>query len=409
LSFRKTTVTRRLNHRLEIIVDRLHVLDGLMIVYLNIDQVIKTIRTSDEPKSALMDQFNLTERQADAILALRLRQLAKIEEIKLREEQKQLSKERTDIEKILGSQKRLKTLIKKELLADAEVHGDHRRTIIAERQEARALSVHQLVPVEPVTVILSQQGWVRMAKGHDVVAEELNYKPGDGLLCSAKGKSNQPAIFMDSTGRTYASPMNDFPSARSHGTPLIGIFSNPPQSQFVSVIMGDPEQKLLVTSDAGYGFITRLEHLFTRNQKGKTFISLPSGARPHAPLRIDHMDEGDKSLSIVVISAQGRMLQFPLSELPELPKGKGNKMIQILPKAFKSGQDAMAFVCLVGTGDRLTVFVGKRHFSLTFDQLVDYHGNRATRGKKLPRGLQNVDRVEVERGNSESGGQTPEQ
>lgn len=409
LSFRKTTVTRRLTHRLEIIVDRLHVLDGLMIVYLNIDQVIKTIRTSDEPKTALMDKFNLTERQADAILALRLRQLAKIEEIKLREEQKQLSKERAEIEKILGSPKHLKTLVKKELLADAEVHGDNRRTTIARRQEARALSVHQLTPVEPVTVILSQQGWVRMAKGHDVVAEELNYKPGDGFLCFAKGKSNQPALFMDSTGRTYATAVNDFPSARSHGTPLIGIFSNPPQSRFVSVIMGDPEQKLLVSSDAGYGFITKLEHLFTRNQKGKIFLSLPSGARPHAPLRIDRMDESDALLSIVVISTQGRMLQFPLSELPELPKGKGNKMIQILPKAFKSGQDAMAFVRLVGAGDRLTVFAGKRHFSLTFDQLADYRGNRATRGKKLPRGLQNVDRVEVEPRNSESGSPTPEQ
>lgn len=408
LAFRKSTVTRRLNHRLEIIVDRLHVLDGLMIVYLNIDQVIKTIRTSDDPKSALMRKFKLTERQADAVLALRLRQLAKIEEIKLREERETLSQERTGIEKILGSPKRLKTLIKKELQADAKAHGDPRRTAIAQRSEARALNVHQLVPVEPVTVILSQQGWVRMAKGHDVAAEELNYKPGDMLLSAARGKSNQPAIFMDSTGRTYATAVNDFPSARSHGVPLIGMFSNPNQSQFVCVVMGDPEQKLLVCSDAGYGFVTRLEHLYTRNQKGKTFLSLPPGARPHLPIQINGMDGSNDSLTIVVVTIQGRMLQFPLSELPELPKGKGNKMIQILPKAFKAGEDAMVFVHLVGEDDRLTLFAGKRHFSLTFDQLADYRGNRATRGKKLPRGFQNVERIEVENMNPESGNQPPE-
>jgi topoisomerase-4 subunit A len=394
LAFRKATVKRRLTHRLEIIVDRLHVLDGLMIVYLNIDAVIKIIRTSDDPKAGLIKKFKLTERQSETILAMRLRQLAKIEEIKLREEQQSLTKERKEIERILGSAARLKTLVKKELRADTDAHGDHRKTAIVQRQEARAISVHALTPVEPVTVILSRQGWVRLAKGHDVVPEELNYKPGDDLLSASKGKSNQPAIFMDSTGRSYATAVNDFPSARSHGTPLIGLFSTPAQSQIISVNMGEPDQRLLIASNAGYGFITQLQHLYSRNQKGKSFLSLPSGAKPHMPIRIGG---DDVEFFIVAISSEGRMLCFPMAELPELPKGKGNKIIQILPKAFKAGDDAMAFLCTVGPRDRLILYAGKRHFALGFEQLLEYQGRRATRGKKLPRGFRNVDRIHVER------------
>ncbi len=394
LDFRKTTVTRRLNHRLEIILDRLHILDGLMVVYLNIDQVIRIIRASDAPREALMKAFKLTERQADAVLAMRLRQLSGLEEIKLRNEQKELAGEKADIEGVLNSPKQLKKMIKQELLSDAQTYGNPRRTVIARRKEARAIAVHELSPVEPVTVVLSRQGWVRMGKGHDVVPEELNYRPGDDLLCAARGRSNQPAVFMDSTGRSYATPVNDFPSARSHGAPLIGIFSNPPKSQFISVSMGAPEQMLLISSSAGYGFVTRIQQLITRNQKGKTFLNLPPGATPLAPQPIDAAPE---SLSLVAVSAQGRLLQLPLAELPELPKGKGVKLIQIRPSDLKAGQDALAFLGLVGAGDRLTLFAGKRHFSLSCDQLADYGGRRATRGRKLPRGFQKVDGLRVDR------------
>jgi topoisomerase-4 subunit A len=393
LAFRSQTVTRRLNHRLEIIVDRLHVVEGLLIVYLNIDQVIKIIRQSDDPKSALMETYSLTERQAEAILSLRLRQLARIEEIKLKKEQKELSDEQKQIELILGSPTRMKNLIKKELLSDAKQYGDERRTMIAQRQEARAISATELAPVEPVTVILSHQGWVRLAKGHEVVPEELSYRPGDGMLCAARGRSNQQAVFMDSTGRTYATPVHEFPSARSHGAPLIGIFSNPAQSRFISVLMADPEQRLLVASDAGYGFSSQIQHLHTRNTKGKTFLSLPPGAQPLPPILIQPSDEPQ---FIVAVTLQGRLLVFPLGELPELPKGKGNKIIQISPKDFKAGTDAMVYLKLVGEQDKVTILAGKRRFSMTFANLSEYMSNRAKRGKKLPRGFQNVNALEVE-------------
>ena len=379
LAFRSQTVTRRLNHRLEIIVDRLHVVEGLLIVYLNIDQVIKIIRQSDDPKSALMETYSLTERQAEAILSLRLRQLARIEEIKLKKEQKELSDEQKQIELILGSPTRMKNLIKKELLSDAKQYGDERRTMIAQRQEARAISATELAPVEPVTVILSHQGWVRLAKGHEVVPEELSYRPGDGMLCAARGRSNQQAVFMDSTGRTYATPVHEFPSARSHGAPLIGIFSNPAQSRFISVLMADPEQRLLVASDAGYGFSSQIQHLHTRNTKGKTFLSLPPGAQPLPPILIQPSDEPQ---FIVAVTLQGRLLVFPLGELPELPKGKGNKIIQISPKDFKAGTDAMVYLKLVGEQDKVTILAGKRRFFHDLRQPVRVHEQPRQTGKE---------------------------
>ena len=393
LTYRQETVRRRLNHRLEQVQDRLHVLEGLLIAFLNLDEVIHIIRTSDEPKAALIKRFKLSDRQAEAILQIRLRQLAKLEEIKLKAEQKELLAEEKQILGILNSKARLKTLIKKELKADAKRYGDERRTAITQRQEAKAISLVQLAPVEPVTVILSRQGWVRMAKAHDVAAEELNYKAGDDFMAAAEGKSNQPAVFLDTTGRSYATTVNEFPSARSYGTPLTGIFKNPPESQFIATLMGEPDQRILAASDAGYGFVTVLENMYTRNLKGKAFLSLPSGAAPLPPQRIVAETE---TLYIAAVTLQGRLLVFPLSELPELPKGKGNKMIHLPPKDIKDGQDRLLFFRLLNEENKLIVHAGKRFFAMTHGNIQDFIGGRGKRGKKLPRGFRNVNDVTVE-------------
>ncbi len=393
LSFRTETVRNRLTFRLEQVVDRLHILDGLLIAFLNIDEVIRIIRTHDEPKPVLMSAFHLSDRQAEAILQLRLRHLARLEEFKIRGEKDELEKERVSIEKILNSDARMKSLIKKELLADAKTYGNPRRTAIVERKDAKAISTEALSPVEPVTVILSRQGWVRMAKGCDIKADELNYKSGDEFLTAARGRSNQAAVFIDSTGRSYATPVAGLPSARSHGTPLTGMFKNPPQSHFITVIMGAPQQKLLLSSDAGYGFVTELENLYTRNQKGKALLSLPPGAKPMDPIFIPREEV---TFFVTAITAMGRLLAFPLADLPELPKGKGNKIINILAKDVKAGSDYLKHLALVPEEGTLTLFSGKRHFKLTFGNFANFMGSRAQRGKRLPRGFQNVDSLLVE-------------
>ncbi len=393
LEFRIQTVRMRLSHRLEQVMDRLHILEGLLVAYLNLDRVIEIIRTSDDPKPELMEAFGLTEIQAEAILQLRLKYLARLEEAKIKQEHTVLEKERASLEKILGSDTRLKNLVKKELLADAETYGNPRRTGIARRDEARVMEAIDKGPVEPVTVILSTQGWVRMAKGYDIAPDELNYKSGDGFLAAARGRSNQSAMFLDSTGRTYATPVSTLPSARSHGIPLTGVFKNPPDSRFVSVLMGAPKQKLLVASTAGFGFVTILENLNTRNQKGKALITLPAGATPLVPLHISGSTAG---LYAVAITHQGRMLAFPLKELPELARGKGNKLINVLAKDFKAGSDFLKHLVLVPEQGMLTFYAGKRYFKPTSANFSNYIGKRAQRGKMLPRGFRNVERVEVE-------------
>ncbi len=393
ITYRQETVRRRLAHRLERVQERLHVLAGLLIAYLNLDEVIHIIRTSDEPKPALIARFKLSERQAEAILQLRLRQLAKLEEQKIKAEQAELLAEEKQIQGLLNSNTRLKNLIKKELLADARQYGDPRRTAITQRREARAISQVQLAPVEPVTVILSRQGWVRMAKAHDVAAEELIYKAGDDFLAAAQGRSNQQAVFLDSTGRSYASEVSGFPSARSYGIPLTGLFKNPPNSQFMAVLMGEPEQRILAFSDAGYGFVTVLENMYTRNLKGKAFLSLPAGALPLPPLIVP--DDGAERF-IAAVTLQGRLLIFPLSELPELPRGKGNKMIHIAPKEIKEGTDRLLSCTFLGSGNKLVIHAGKRFFALSGGNLQDFIGARGKRGKRLPRGFRNVTTVAVE-------------
>jgi len=393
LRFRIETVRRRLTHRLEQVLDRLHVLDGLLIAYLNLDRVIRIIRQNDAPKPILMAEFGLTDPQAEAILQLRLRNLARLEEAKIRDEHDALEKERDNIQSILNSEIRLKRIVKDELRADAKTYGNPRRTRIVEGKEAKVFSDIENGPAEPVTVILSRQGWVRMAKGYDINPRELNYKSGDGFLAAARGRSNQPAMFMDSTGRTYAVPVNDMPSARSHGTPLTAYVKNPAQSRFVAVVMGAPRQKLLLASTAGYGFITALENFYTRSQKGKALLTLPEGSLPIPPIHI----KGDPdNLYVVAITGQGRMLAFPIAELPELSKGKGNKIINVTAKDFRDGSDFLRHLFLFPEGGTLTIFAKRRHFKLSFGNFADFIGSRANRGKKLPRGLRNVVSFSIE-------------
>ncbi|HAI73383.1 MAG TPA: DNA topoisomerase IV subunit A, partial [Alteromonas australica] len=321
LQYRKETVTRRLQYRLDKVLARLHILEGLLIAFLNIDEVIEIIRTYDKPKPELMQRFLLSDKQAEAILELKLRHLAKLEEIKIRGEQDELAAERDKLQTLLGSDRRLKTLIKKEILADAENYGDDRRSPIVERSEAKALSEKELVPAESVTVVLSEKGWARCAKGHDIDAEGLSYKAGDGFLSSAEGKSNQPAVFMDTSGRTFACDAHGLPSARSQGEPLTGRFAIVGGESFEHVIMAADDDKFLLGSDAGYGFVGTFKDMISKNKAGKAYLSLPSGAKVMKPQPVTNLEK-DWCLTI---SNEGRMLLFPLKDLPSLGKGKGNK------------------------------------------------------------------------------------
>ncbi len=399
ITFRTRTVKDRLEFRLEKVKERLHILDGLLVAYLNIDEVIRIIRSEDEPKPVLMARFNLSDVQAEAILQLRLRHLAKLEEMKIRAEQEALDTERQALEATLGSPARLKTLIKKELRADAKTHGDDRRTAIVQREEAQAISEEQLAPVEPVTVILSANGWVRAAKGHEIEPGEAVYRPGDRYLAATRGKSNQPVIFLDSTGRTYSLSAHTLPSARGYGEPLTGRFVLPPGATFTDVIMAPADQPLLMASDAGYGFITRFDDLVTRNTKGKALLSLPKGAQPLRPISL--LDDTSMHL-LAAVTSEGRMLVFPLNKLPAIAKGKGNKIIQIPPKRARERTELLIHLIIVPEEGTLTIFAGKRFFKLTYGNLTQYVGERGRRGKKLPRGFQNVDRLE-----SEAPDQTP--
>jgi topoisomerase IV subunit A len=392
ITFRTRTVRDRLEFRLDKVKERLHILDGLLVAYLNIDEVIRIIRSEDQPKPVLMAHFKISDVQAEAILQLRLRNLAKLEEMKIRSEQKDLDDERLTLETILGSPTRLKTLIKKELRADAKTHGDDRRTAIVQREEAQAIAEEQLTPVEPVTVILSANGWVRAAKGHEIDPGEAVYRPGDSYLGAARGKSNQPVVFLDSTGRTYSLSAHTLPSARGYGEPLTGRFVLPPGATFTDVIMAPADRPLLMASDAGYGFITGFDDLVTRNTKGKALLSLPKGALPLRPIAL----ENASTHLLAAVTSEGRMLVFPLNKLPAIAKGKGNKIIQIPPKRARERSELLIHLIIVPEEGTLTIFAGKRFFKLTHGNLTQYVGERGRRGKKLPRGFQNVDRLESE-------------
>lgn len=391
LKFRIATVRRRLEYRLERVLARLHILDGLLAAFLNIDEVIAIIRHEDDPKHELMVRYDLSDIQAEAILNLRLRQLAKLEEFKIRAEQDELSAERDSLEKILGSDRRLKTLVRKELEAIAEEFGDARRSTLVQRDEAQAFNAADLLSADLVTVVLSEKGWIRAAKGHEVDGASLNYKAGDTFFTSAQGRSNQQVILLDSTGRSYALPAHTLPSARGQGEPATGRLNVPSGASFCGLLMGDDEQRVLLATDAGYGFVAKMADLYTKNRSGKALISIPKGGQILPPIANVNVEDG----FVVAISNEGRMLAFPLTELPELARGKGNRIINIPTSRLQAREEFMLTVAVVAEGQSLVIYSGKRHHNVKFSDLEHYIGERGRRGNKLPRGFQKVDRVEV--------------
>ncbi len=391
LTYRTQTVRNRLNWRLEKVNKRLHLLDGLLIAFLNIDEVIQIIRENDKPKPVLMKRFTLSDVQADYILDTKLRQLARLEEIKIREEQKELQEEKEKLEKLLSSDRRLKTLIKKEILDDAENFGDKRRSAIVARDAAQAMDESALISSDPITVVLSDKGWVRAAKGHEVEAEKLNYKAGDAHRSSARGKSNQQAVFLDSTGRAYTLPAHTLPSARGQGEPLTGRFNPPAGATFVAALMGDPKDLYLFATSFGYGFVCELGELHSRNKAGKGFLKVPPGAKVLQPVKVRSLEDD----FIVAVSSEGHMLVTELAELPQMSRGKGNKIINVPPAKLKDNEEWISAIDLIQDGEKLTVFAGKKHKTMSPTEVDEHYAERGKRGLKLPRGYQKVDKIEV--------------
>ncbi|WP_455234761.1 DNA topoisomerase IV subunit A [Thiogranum longum] len=392
LEFRVATVTRRLQYRLDKVLDRLHILDGLLIAYLNIDEVIAIIRSEDEPKPVLMKRFKLSDRQAEEILNLKLRNLAKLEEIKIKGEKDELSEERDSLEKTLSSRSRLRTLIRNEIAADADLYGDERRSLLVERTPAAAMDETALVPSEPVTIVLSEKGWVRAAKGHEIDPESLSYKAGDGFRMAARCRSNQQVVFLDSTGRAYTLAAHGLPSARGQGEPLTGRFNPPDGAEFVGVMAGEADSLYLLATDAGYGFVARLGDLVARTKAGKSVLSVPKHARVLTPSQVSDPD----SDWVAAVNVQGQMLVIPAAEVPRLNRGKGIKIQGIGSKKLASREEYMVGLASVPVGGSLVLHAGKRHLTLKAADLELYRGDRGRKGKKLPRGLQRVDRMYAE-------------
>lgn len=387
LQYRTETVTRRLQFRLDKVLARLHLLEGLLIAYLNIDEVIAIIRREDNPKPVLMKRFKITDLQAEAILEIKLRHLAKLEEMKIRGEQDELGKERELLRQTLGSKQRMKTLIRKEIIADAEIYGDERHSPIVAREAASAMDETSLISAEPITVVLSQKGWFRAAKGHDIDAAALSYKSGDAYLTSAVGKSNQLAIFMDSTGRAYAIPAHTLPSARGQGEPITGRVNPPDGATFVSVMMGRMDDHFLLSSDAGYGFVVKFGDMITKNKSGKKVLNPPKGTWALAPQPVVSLETDQ----VAAVTTSGRLLIIPISELPSLAKGKGIKIIGIPSAKVTKREEFVVSIACISEGETLTIHAGKRHLGLRQADVEHYQGERGRRGMKLPRGLQRVD------------------
>ncbi len=392
LTYRIGTVRRRLQFRLDKVERRLHLLEGLLVAFLNLDEVIHIIRTEDQPKPVLMARFELSELQADYILDTRLRQLARLEEMKIRGEQDELAKEREKLLALLGSEAKLKKLVRKELIADAETYGDDRRSPIVARAEARALSENELLPSEPVTVVISEKGWARCAKGHDIDATGLSYKAGDGFRAAAAGRSNQYAVFIDSSGRSYSLAAHSLPSARGQGEPLTGRLTPPPGAGFECVLLPEDESLYVIASDAGYGFVVKGEDLQAKNKAGKALLSLPAGARVVAPRPLKSRDQD----WLAAVTTEGRLLVFPVRDLPQLGKGKGNKIIGIPGDRVASREEYLTDLAVLPEGSTLVLQAGKRTLSLKSEDLEHYKGERGRRGNKLPRGFQRVDALLVE-------------
>ncbi|WP_448176959.1 DNA topoisomerase IV subunit A [Pseudomonas putida] len=392
LEFRTNTVRRRLQHRLDKVEKRLHLLDGLLTAFLNLDEVIHIIRTEEYPKQALIERFELTEIQADYILETRLRQLARLEEMKIRGEQDELLKEQAKLQVLLGSEAKLRKLVRSELIKDAETYGDDRRSPIVARAEAKALSENELMPTEPVTVVLSEKGWVRCAKGHDIDATGLSYKAGDGFKAAAAGRSNQFAVLIDSTGRSYSLAAHSLPSARGQGEPLTGRLTPPPGATFECVLLPDDDALYVVASDAGYGFVVKGEDLQAKNKAGKGLLSLPNGAKVMTPRPVADREQD----WLAAVTTEGRLLVFKVSDLPQLGKGKGNKIIGVPGDRVASREEFVTDLAVIPEGATLVLQAGKRTLSLKADDLEHYKGERGRRGSKLPRGFQRVDGLQVE-------------
>ncbi|WP_027966429.1 DNA topoisomerase IV subunit A [Halomonas halocynthiae] len=392
LAFRRATVRRRLEHRLGKVRDRLHILDGLLAAFLNIDEVIRIIREEDEAKSALIQAFALSERQAEAILELRLRHLAKLEEMKIRSEQDELAVERDRLEALLGNNAALTDLLEKELKAAAEEHGDMRRSPLVEREEARALSEVELVGADPITVVLSEKGWIRAAKGHEIDPEGLAFKSGDRFSLFGRGKTNQPLVLLDDTGRAYTLVAHNLPSARSQGEPVTGRANVAAGALITGLMLAPPTTRYLLASDGGYGFVAQLESLIGRSKSGKAALSVPKGCSVMPPLVVP---DGE-NISVAVVSNEGRLLVFPLDQLPDMARGKGNKMIDIPSARAARREEFVRGLVLLAPEQGLVVHSGKRKLTLKSTDLEYYRGDRSRRGSKLPRGLQRVDRLTVD-------------
>ncbi|MGQ0658711.1 MAG: DNA topoisomerase IV subunit A [Chromatiales bacterium] len=391
LELRIETVRRRLQHRLDKVTARLHILDGLLIAYLNLDEVIAIIRKQEDPTTVLMKRFKLSAEQADAILDLKLRHLARLEEMKIRGEQQELTTEREALEKTLGSRARLRTLVKSEIRADAETYGDKRRSPIVEREQAQALDETALVPSEPITVVLSHKGWVRAAKGHDIDPLALGYREGDGYQSHSFGRSNQTAVFIDSTGRCYSLPVHTLPSARGLGEPLSGKLTPPDGASFAGAMLGTPEAHYVLASDAGYGFLAKLEDLYAKNKVGKLVLHVPRGVAVVCPAPVTDRSTDD----LAVVTRQGRMLLFPLRGLPVLARGKGLKLVGIAAADCAAREEYVLAIAVVPAGAGLRVHAGQRFVTFKGSDLNGYRGQRGRRGNRLPRGYQRVDRMEV--------------
>ena len=389
LEFRRITVRRRLTYRRDRINERLHVLQGLLVAYLNVDEVIRIVREAERPRDALMARFALSEIQANAILDLRLRQLARLEEIRITSERDQLGVELAELERILASPARLNHLLRQEIEEDAKAHGDPRRSLIVEGALlASAYSEEDLVGSEPITVVLSLKGWVRAGKGHEIDPETLSYRSGDGFMMAARGKTSQLCVFVDSSGRSYTLPPNSLPSARGQGEPLTGRVNPPSGAEFAGVLMGEGEERTVLASRNGYGFVVPLSELVAKNRNGKAVLSADSsGVVPPFLVRDMQQDE------LAVFTSQGRLLVFPVRDLPELARGKGNKLIGIPAADVASSAELLVAAIPFGRSDELVVHAGQRFLRLKGSDLDEYRGERARRGRPLPRGFQRVDKV----------------
>ncbi len=393
LQFRTQTVRRRLQWRLDKVEARLHILDGYLAAFLNIDEVIRIIREEEHPKQELMARFSLSDIQTDAILDLKLRHLAKLEEVKIRGEQMDLREERDMLNITLKSEAHLRSRVKAELIEDSQKYGDARRSPLVQRAEAKVMSEDELTPAEAVTVILSQMGWVRCAKGHDIDGPALSYKAGDSYLGKAQGKSNQQAVFFDNTGRTYSVTAKELPSARGQGEPLTTRFTPPAGAAFLSTLLDEDKAQYLLATNAGYGFVTTYDELHSRNKAGKAVLTVPEHAQVLAPQRVQDVEND----LVAVVSNDGRLLVFPVKDLPQMAKGKGNKMLGVDAELLAKGEEMMVGVAVLGAKDALVIESGKRTFTLKPADLSHYAGERGRRGHKLPRGFQKVDGVSVER------------